>query len=307
MRKDQAAAGSAALATPAPTATGRGTVLAGRYVLGEWLGRGAMAEVFAARDAALERPVAVKVFHQGAVLDDDARRAAEVRTLAGLSHPGLVTVFDAGRDTRSAADPVAFLVMELVEGTTLRQLVTNAVLPASEVADLGVQIASALAYVHGLGIVHRDIKPANIMVTDRQRSHDRRTVAKLTDFGGARWRDGARLTRHRTAFGTANYLSPEQATGADVTPASDMFSFGLVLVECLTGMLAYPGEGIAAVAVRLHRPPPIPHEFGPGWATLLRQLTHTDPARRPDPATAAQTLQALASTRAVGTFGHGMS
>ncbi|HEY2299810.1 MAG TPA: serine/threonine-protein kinase [Jatrophihabitans sp.] len=262
-------------------------VLDGRYVLGDVLGRGGMAQVFRARDTVLDRAVAIKVFHQDGVLPDgDVRRGGEVRLLAALHHPGLVMVFDAGRDESNPLSPFAYLVMELVEGATLARLLDSGPLPTQRAAAVGAQMAGALAYVHARGVVHRDIKPANVLISGE--------VAKLTDFGVARLVDSTRLTLDGTTLGTANYLSPEQATGADVGAPSDIYSLGLVLLECLTGDVAYPGTGVAAAVARLHRQPTVPAWLDPAWRDLITAMTAYDPADRPDATAVAARLQLLA-------------
>jgi hypothetical protein len=267
------------------------TVLGGRYVLGELLGSGGMARVFRARDTVLGRDVAIKVFRQDGLLPHgEVRRGGEVRLLAALSHPGLVTVFDAGRDDSDPFAPFSYLTMELVEGTTLARVLDSGPLPPLRVASLGSQVAGALAYVHERGIVHRDIKPANLLMGGADAS-----VAKLTDFGVARMVDSTRLTVDGTTLGTANYLSPEQATSSDVTPASDVYSLGLVLLECLTGSVAFPGHGVAAAVARLHRDPLIPSWLGDDWVALLTSMTARSPGGRPSAGEVAVRLAGFAA------------
>ena len=205
---------------------------------------------------------------------------AEIRMLAGLSHTGLVTVFDAGQDGAAS-----YLVMELVTGTTLRRQLDDGPLTVQETARLGAAVAGALAYVHSRGIVHRDVKPANILIAED-------ATAKLTDFGVAKLLDAARITTTGTTLGTPNYLSPEQASGGPITGASDVYSLGLVLLECLTGVVALPGHGVAAAVARLHRQPEIPVGLGPKWVDLLARMTARDPGARPDPAAIASGLTA---------------
>lgn len=270
-----------------------GLVLGGRYRLGERIGRGGMADVFRADDEVLHRPVAVKMFRFDTAEGADRRRIdAEVRTLASLRHPGLVTVFDAGTVDDSGTDATPFLVMELITGPTLARRLSDGSLTAQQTAGLGADLATTLSYIHSSGVVHRDVKPANILL-DAPTISGTEFSAKLTDFGIARLLDSTRLTMHGMAIGTANYLSPEQALGRTTGPAADVYSLGLVLIECLTGQLAYPGIGVEAAVARLHNPPPIPTDNGPEWTRLLTAMTLPIPEDRPTAADVAARLRQL--------------
>ncbi|AXJ10290.1 serine/threonine-protein kinase [Arthrobacter sp. PM3] len=257
--------------------------LGGRYQLGDVIGRGGMASVYTAKDLNLGRDVALKLFApQSADPDELRRQEAEIQLLATLNHPSLVTLFDAGTDTRIPDEPRPFLTMELVDGQDLRSRIRHSALPLDELAVVGAGIADALAYVHGLGIVHRDIKPANVLLVPVRPGEPLRP--KLTDFGIARIMDGTRLTATGTMVGTAAYLSPEQARGADLGPASDIYSLGLVLLECLKGEVEYPGSAVESAVARLHRAPAIPEEVPAEWARLIRAMTALDPLDRPSAA-----------------------
>ncbi|MFC8501011.1 serine/threonine-protein kinase [Pedococcus sp. NPDC057267] len=276
-----------------------GYLLAARYRLHHRIGQGGMASVFAATDRVLERAVAVKVFRVGGdTAQDRARMQTEVRLLASLSHPNLVTVFDASTDD-SSTDARPFIVMELIGGPSLRERLTDGPMTCQQAAELGAQMAAGLDHVHARGIVHRDVKPANILLAtaDSGNGDTAAITAKLADFGIARLLDATRVTIAGTTIGTANYLSPEQVEGADIGPASDIYSLGLVLLESLTGQVAYPGSGIEAALARLHRAPTIPTEHGPDWAQLLEAMTTQTPQARPTAAEVRAALQPLTSDR----------
>jgi eukaryotic-like serine/threonine-protein kinase len=258
-----------------------GVVLGNRYRLIQQLGRGGMAEVWRGFDARMQRPVAIKVFNDD--LDDSvsvARQLAEIRALADLSHPNLVAFLDArhvGDGMEKSGDP-AYLVMEFVEGPTLAQRLTLGPLSVGEVGEIARGVAAALAAAHSHGMVHRDVKPANILLA---REGSGRLVPKLSDFGIAHRLGSGRITRTSMVVGTAAYLSPEQARGGTIGPATDVYALGLVLLEALTGRRTYDGPPLEAAAARLHRPPGIPATLPAPWPSLLAAMTQLDPTTRP--------------------------
>lgn len=256
----------------------RGHLVADRYQLGEVLGTGGVAEVRRARDTLLGRDVAIKLLQPGCDPADARRFDSEVRTLAGLSHPGLVSVYD--------ADPTGetpFLVLELIEGRTLRERVHQGPMSVEDVRRLGSALAEALAYVHAHGFIHRDVKPSNILLDDNGVPH-------LADFGLARLAGGSRLTRTDQVVGTAAYLAPEQVRGDEITSAVDIYALGLVLLECLTGHREYEGPEIESAVARLHRPPVIPDDLPFDLIRTLSLMTSLTAGRRP---TARQCAKAL--------------
>lgn len=275
-------------------------LVGGRYRLLELAGSGAMATVHRARDEVLGRDVAVKTFRAHAPDPrHEERRRSEMQVLARLNHPSLVRLYDAGTDTQAdGTAQVAYLVMEFVEGTDLRQRLAGGPLSSDDVRQLGADLAGALSYVHALGVVHRDIKPANILVPDA--ASGRRGPAKLTDFGIARLTDASRLTQTNTTIGTANYLSPEQARGEKIGPASDIYSLGLVLLEALKGAMEFTGGAVEAAVARLMRSPHIPATLGSPWVGLLTRMTAQDAAARPDAAEVASVLRGQASAGDTG-------
>jgi serine/threonine protein kinase len=269
-----------------------GTLLAERYRLQSLIGHGGMASVYRAEDELLARPVAVKLFPPNATGPLDLRReTSEIRTLASLNHHALVTVFDANM-TESAADRRAYLVMELVDGKTLRHRIEDGPLEPQVVAAMAVDLAEALHVVHERGIVHRDIKPDNVLLSASP-TPDRDFRAKLADFGIAVLTDATRLTAPGTVIGTAAYLSPEQARGEAATPASDIYSLGLVLLESLTGDRAYPGTMVESLAAKISTDPQIPSDFGYEWKSMLTAMTARAPEARPCAWDVAESAHAL--------------
>ena len=247
------------------------TVVGDRYRLVDLLGRGGTAEVHLAHDEVLGRDVALKLLPRGHGEDDVVRMEAEMRTLARLNHPALVSVHDAGAD-----DGRPWFVMELVAGTTLSDRLRRGPLELDQVAALAVRLTDALSAVHDAGVVHRDVKPGNVLLPDGQ--VDR---AKLADFGVARVLDSAALTATGLVVGTAAYLAPEQVTGEDVTSAADVYALGLVLLECVTGEREFPGTGVESAAARLHRAPRVPGRLPRRLGHLLTWMLRDEPERRP--------------------------
>ncbi|MBO1750321.1 serine/threonine protein kinase [Actinotalea sp. BY-33] len=279
----------------------RGVVLDGRYRVEEILGQGGMATVYRAHDEVLGRDVAVKLFPPTPDADEVLRHQAEMRVLARLSHPGLVTLHDAGSAYAGGPMHQTYLVMELVRGPTLADRLVAGRFPATHVARAGRQLAEALATVHDAGVVHRDIKPANVLMVEAEEPEDESAdaavttgpIVKLADFGIARFADGARLTMTGTTLGTATYLAPEQAAGAEVGPAADVYALGLVLLECLTGRRAFTGTVVEVAAARLTTSPQVPGELGSEWVSLLESMTARRPEDRPSMSAVAVALTAL--------------
>ncbi|WP_425402263.1 serine/threonine-protein kinase [Glaciibacter superstes] len=278
--------------------------MADRFRVDRLVGTGGMAAVYQATDTLLGRSVAVKLFRadsgEGA---DPERQRGEVTVLASLNHFALVTLFDAGITSMNGS-PRSFIVMEYVDGSDLRSKIASGPLSPAEVAAIGADISEALHYVHGREIIHRDVKPANVLLAHGG-MHGRTTHAKLADFGIARLVDGSRLTATGTLLGTANYLSPEQALGSAIGPSSDVYSLGLVLLECLTAERSYPGTAVESAMARLQRQPEIPDSLGSGWADVLERMTRREPDERPSAEVAAEILRGLAAGVPVATASPG--
>jgi serine/threonine-protein kinase len=230
-------------------------LLGGRYELDGVVGRGGMAEVYRARDIRLDRIVAIKTLRTDLARDQifQARFRREAQSAASLNHPSIVAVYDTGEDM-TAGVPVPYIVMEYVDGRTVRDLLQEGhrLLPerSLEIID---GVLRALDYSHQAGIVHRDIKPGNVMVT-------RNGDIKVMDFGIARAMSDAQATMTQTAqvIGTAQYLSPEQARGERVDSRSDLYSTGCLLYELLTGRPPFTGDSPVAIAYQHVRENPVP-------------------------------------------------
>ncbi len=204
-----------------------GLLILGRYRLHRPLGAGGFGTVWMARDERLERDVAVKVLARDRIVGGRFER--EARAAARLSHPGIVTLYEAAVD-----DDGAYLVSELVRGSTLSQLLEAGRLSDRDIVEIGIVLCEALSHAHGQGVIHRDVKPSNVLVPDDPASP--RQVAKLTDFGVARVIGADTLTRTGDVVGTAAYMAPEQADGREAGAAADLYSLALVLYEALTGV-----------------------------------------------------------------------
>ena len=250
--------------------------IAGRYALLTNIGAGGSADVWQARDTVLQRDVAIKRFAPGHSMDDAMAR--ELGALSSLDHPGIVRLYDAGVE-----DERPYLVVELVNGPTLKERLTYGPLTLEQARILGRDIAEALAHAHEHNLVHQDVTPTNILLENSR--------ARLTDFGIC-------TPPRRDAecdgpvIGTSGYAAVEQLLGGPVYPAADIHALGLVLLEALTGQKEFDGSPLAAAVARVRRQPTIPHDLPSPWPQLLSAMTARDPDKRPSAATVAAYLDA---------------
>ena len=311
---DRAAFGATTAGEPArpdePAAAGDGSVpgvlLSSRYRLEQRIAAGGMGEVWRGIDEVLGRPVAIKLLRH-AYLGDQAlasRFRAEARYAAALSHPGIAQVFDYGEHDSGTGNR-AYLVMELVPGEPLSAILARAgSLSADVTLDIIAQAASALQAAHASGIVHRDIKPGNVLVTAAGR-------VKITDFGIARAVQAAQaghLTQTGMVMGTAQYVSPEQASGLRVTHASDVYSLGVVAYECLAGTPPFASDVLIALALAhvRERPPPLPASVPRPVSDMVMRMLAKRPEDRPASAQAVAD-RAAALQDALPTAGPGLA
>jgi serine/threonine protein kinase len=270
------------------------TTIDSRYRLERPLGHGGMASVHLAHDTELDRPVALKLLAEDLGGDESVHRRflREARLAARLSHPNVVSVFDAGDD---GGRP--YIVMEYVDGENLAELLARrGRIPADEARGLALQAAQGLAHAHGAGLVHRDVKPQNLILR-------RDGTLKIADFGIARAAEVTALTQAGTVLGTAAYLSPEQALGREVTPATDVYSLGVVLYELLTGRTPFQVETLDDLAEQPTMEVAPVRELVPDVPRDLEDVVMHCLARNPQyrPRDGAQLARELASGEAAAT------
>ena len=249
-------------------------LLAGRYRLESQIATGGVGEVWRAEDTVLTRPVAVKLLRAefASHAEMQERFRAEARHAGALSHPAIARVYDY---CEPAPEHPAFLVMELVDGPSLAAVLAAGPLGAAQAMNVVAQVASGLQTAHAAALVHRDIKPANLLLAaDGQ--------VKITDFGIAHVAGSVPVTRTGTVMGTPAYLAPERVSGASATPASDLYSLGVVAYECLAGAQPFTGKPLEVAAAHRDLPlPPFPHAVPADVAQLVADLTAKNPAARP--------------------------
>src|SRR5256714_1543729 len=255
------------------------TLLAGRYRTIGRLGSGGMASVLLADDERLGREVAIKRIHAESPEDTARRFRREARLGASLNHPNLIAVYDIVTD-----DEGVLIVMEYVEGETLRDAIDRGPLPTARALEVLRGVAAALDHAHGEGVVHRDVKPANVLLGRRNGE------VKLADLGIATAVESTRITKSGTVMGTASYMAPEQLEGHRSGPAADIYSLAVVGWEALSGQRAYAGRTPIEIARRkASEPPPSPAEARPdappAAVAALQRAMGADPSSRPRSAT----------------------
>ncbi len=246
-----------------------------RYHLDRLIAVGGMGEVWSATDTLLDRVVAIKVLKREYAGDTvfRARFAAEARHAGGLQHPHVAAVLDYGEMVDEHGSPQPFLVMELVDGRPLSALLDGTPMEPELAADLMAQAAEGIEAAHAVGIVHRDVKPGNLLVSESGQ-------VKVTDFGIARAADAVPLTVSGHLVGTPHYLSPEQALGTTATRASDVYSLGIVLFECLAGRKPFVGDSpVATALMQMHEELP---PLGDGVPDRLVRVARIATAKRPE-------------------------
>lgn len=261
----------------------QGTIVGERYVLRDSLGHGGMGRVYRASDELLGRDVALKLLKPQHADNEQfvERFRRESKNVAALSHPNIVSIFDAGED----ADGSPYMAMEYIGGGTLADRIEKkGPLDSLEAAGIALQVACALEEAHERGVIHRDIKPHNIFMLEEATSSSATSAAgfggiapggvKVGDFGIARAAAETAMTETSLILGTIRYLSPEQATGEAVGPESDLYSLGVVLYEMITGEVPFDAENPIAIAMKhISEPPPLPREKNPGVSEGIQAVT----------------------------------
>jgi eukaryotic-like serine/threonine-protein kinase len=258
------------------------TLFDGRYRILRKLGSGGMANVYLAEDEELGRRVAIKILNERYAGDDlfIERFRREAKSAASLSHPNIVSIYDRGE-----AEGTYYIAMEVIEGRSLKELImTHGALPIDTAIGYAKQLLEALRFAHRHGIIHRDIKPHNVLVSADQQVKANEPRLKVTDFGIAR-HGASQMTEAGSIMGTAQYLSPEQARGAPVTAASDLYSAGVVLYEMLTGKVPFTGDSAIEIAMKhvneLPKPPSsLRPEIPPELDQIVLRALAKDPADR---------------------------
>jgi serine/threonine protein kinase/beta-lactam-binding protein with PASTA domain len=269
-------------------------ILNDRYELEQKIGEGGMARVYRGRDLRLNRQVAIKVLHSHFASDTNflQRFHHEAQAAANLRHPNIVDVYDVGQDADTH-----YIVMEYVAGSDLKALLMRSgALPIEQAVYVGECVANGLDAAHRIGMVHRDIKPQNIIVGEQGQ-------VKITDFGIAKSSLSTALTETGVTFGTADYISPEQARGQPATPRSDIYSLGVTLYETLTNRLPFTGDSSIAVAMQhVSADPPPPRMYNPRIPPQLESLVLRTLSKEPDsrPTTARDFARQLGGYRDIG-------
>ena len=261
-----------------------GMLLSGRYRIERLLGAGGMAQVYRAHSTVSGAVVAVKIMHAHLSSDAELRERfrREAKNAAQLSHENVIEVYDAGETPTGRP----YIVMELLEGETLRDVLARGPLPLEAVVRLGLDIGRGLARAHDLGVIHRDLKPENVFVCPRPERKPDGKIGKLVDFGIARAPQESRLTAAGSLIGTPAYIAPERVRGHENDASSDLYSMGVVLFEMITGRLPFLSDDVPGFLLQnLEAPPPPPSQFAshcpPPLEALVLQLLEKEPSRRP--------------------------
>jgi eukaryotic-like serine/threonine-protein kinase len=258
-----------------------GKTIAGCYVIEDMLGEGGMSTVYRARHKLVDRPCAVKVMNPVLASDSNVRERfrREARSTQAIAHPNVIEIFDQGE----MDDGVPYIVMDLLDGSTLSVLVDAGAIAPARGLPIMIQIARGIARAHDLGVVHRDLKPDNIFLSRRD---GRRDLVKILDFGIARSQADSRLTRGGELFGTPQYMAPERIRGGEAGPSVDLYALGVIFFEMATGRLPFTAPDPATFLIRhMKDAPPRPRAVDARVPerldALVLQLLAKDPRARP--------------------------